>query len=241
MPDVLLRGERLHKSYMLGRTILPVLRGVDLDIQRGQFIVVVGTSGAGKSTLLHVLSGLDVPQRGQVFYHGEAMFEPEGIRRIPLGRDSTFAEAATDSQKSTHPGPAARRDQDGKDRRSGTASTPVSAPSRHLEGLRNRWLNVDFGFVFQFYHLLPEFDVLENVLLPQMVGQSIGGWLSARGANFERAHKLLGRVGLRDRLRHRRDGRDQVQDPIAHCLDRRQAAGSGLDGLPRAAICGLPG
>jgi ABC-type lipoprotein export system ATPase subunit len=50
---------------------------------------------------------------------------------------------------------------------------------------------------------LPEFDVLENVLLPQMVGHSIGGWLSQRGSGHARAHELLQRVGLSERLRHR--------------------------------------
>jgi len=72
-----------------------------------------------------------------------------------------------------------------------------------MEGHRNQLLNSAFGFVFQFYHLLPEFDVLENIELPQMVGQSMGGWLSHRGESSQRALALLDRVGLGDRLRHR--------------------------------------
>lgn len=187
---------------MLGRTFLPVLRGVDLDIHRGGFVAIVGASGSGKSTLLHVLSGLDVPQHGQVYFRGEPMFEPEGIRRIPLGRDSGFAEAAAGSQNSTHPPPPAVRVAAGRLPLNPLARSK-SDPHCFLEGVRNHWLNADFGFVFQFYHLLPEFDVLENVLLPQMVGCSIGGWLSARSAGYHRAHELLDRVGLRDRLRHR--------------------------------------
>jgi lipoprotein-releasing system ATP-binding protein len=198
MPDVLLRCERIHKSYMLGRTALPVLRGIDLDVGRGQFMVIVGASGSGKSTLLHVMSGLDVPQRGQVWYRGEPMFEPEGVRKIPVGRDGMFAEAAVDEEKSP---PAAASP--GRRYPRAVVRVEPEGPYRLLEGRRNRWLNAEFGFVFQFYHLLPEFDVLENILLPQMVGQSISGWLSGRGACVQRAHELLDRVGLRDRLRHR--------------------------------------
>ena len=72
-----------------------------------------------------------------------------------------------------------------------------------MEGHRNDLLNSAFGFVFQFYHLLPEFDVLENIELPQMVGQSMGGWLAPRGESSQRALALLDSVGLGDRLRHR--------------------------------------
>ena len=74
----LLRCHQVHKSYRLGRTVLPVLRGIDLNIPRGRFVAIMGSSGSGKSTLLHVLSGLDVPHRGQVYYEGEPMFELEG-------------------------------------------------------------------------------------------------------------------------------------------------------------------
>lgn len=202
MPDVLLRCEHVYKSYMLGRTTLPVLRGVDLGINAGQFVVIVGASGSGKSTLLHVMSGLDVPQQGQVYYRGRPMFEAEGLRKIPLGRDSTFVEAAADQQKSPQGPPRGTR-RTGRDQPLRAPPVPDAGFYGSLEARRNQWLNVDFGFVFQFYHLLPEFDVLENILLPQMVGQSIGGWLSGRGDCVRRAYELLDRVGLRDRLRHR--------------------------------------
>lgn len=186
MADVLLRCERIHKSYVLGRTTLPVLRGVDLALHRGKFVAVTGASGSGKSTLLHVLSGLDVPQRGQVYYAGKPTFEPESVRKIPAGRAQNFSEAEKGS-----PPPS-----------SAAAESATVAPQDY-ERRRNRCLNSEFGFVFQFYHLLPEFDVLENVMLPQMVGLSIGGWLADRKRSADRAHDLLDRVGLRDRLHHR--------------------------------------
>ncbi|MDH3591577.1 MAG: ABC transporter ATP-binding protein, partial [Planctomycetota bacterium] len=63
--------------------------------------------------------------------------------------------------------------------------------------------NVHFGFVFQFYHLLPEFNALENVLMPAMILHDWLGWRRQKGAIKKRAEALLERVGLSDRVRHR--------------------------------------
>jgi lipoprotein-releasing system ATP-binding protein len=64
---VLLTGENIWKEYPMGKNqTLPVLKGVDIDIRRGEFVVIVGPSGSGKSTLLHILGGLDRPTEGIV-------------------------------------------------------------------------------------------------------------------------------------------------------------------------------
>jgi lipoprotein-releasing system ATP-binding protein len=63
--------------------------------------------------------------------------------------------------------------------------------------------NQKIGFIFQFYHLLPELTVLENTMLPAMVTYSMFQWLGARAAVRERALSLLDRVGLSERLNHR--------------------------------------
>jgi lipoprotein-releasing system ATP-binding protein len=68
---------------------------------------------------------------------------------------------------------------------------------------RDRLRNDTFGFVFQFYHLLPELTTLENVLVPQMISHSVLGWLSQRRSLRRRAEELLDRVGLGHRTRHR--------------------------------------
>ncbi len=68
---------------------------------------------------------------------------------------------------------------------------------------RGQRQNRHIGFVFQFYHLLPELTLLENVMLPRMVMHTTWGWLSARREARRDAHEILERVGLSDRVRHR--------------------------------------
>lgn len=72
-------------------------------------------------------------------------------------------------------------------------------PAEQRDGLRNQ----TFGFIFQFYHLLPELNTLENVLMPAMIKHSLSGWFGARRALRRRAEELLECVGLTHRLRHR--------------------------------------
>jgi putative ABC transport system ATP-binding protein len=66
-----IRARGLHKSYRTGKTELPVLRGVDLEIAGGEFVAITGRSGSGKSTLLGILGGLDTDYRGEVEVAGQ--------------------------------------------------------------------------------------------------------------------------------------------------------------------------
>jgi lipoprotein-releasing system ATP-binding protein len=72
-------------------------------------------------------------------------------------------------------------------------------PSRDRDALRNR----TFGYIFQFYHLLPELTTLDNVLMPAYIGHSVLGWWKSRAKWRGRAEELLKRVGLGHRLKHR--------------------------------------
>ena len=142
-----LSAHGLNKSYWKGKNEVPVLRGVDLEVERGELLAVVGASGSGKSTLLHLLGLLDAPDDGKVAL--------EGVRI--------------------------------DDR-----------PERSRDLLRNR----TFGFIFQFYHLLPELTALENVLMPQLIGHGLWSYWRERGRLKQEGEDLLRRVGLGHRLGH---------------------------------------
>jgi lipoprotein-releasing system ATP-binding protein len=127
--------------------VVPVLGGVDFEVEHGEFVAIVGSSGSGKSTLLHVLGLLDEPDSGMV--------QLEGVRI--------------------------------DDR-----------PDRKREEMRNR----TFGFIFQFYHLLPELSALENVMMPLMIRHGLWSYMSRRRKLRAEATALLERVGLGHRLDH---------------------------------------
>ncbi|MEE8103935.1 MAG: ABC transporter ATP-binding protein [Planctomycetota bacterium] len=137
----------IRKSYRMGRQTLDVLRGVDLDVKKGEIVAIMGQSGSGKSTLLHQIGLLDEPESGEVYFEGDA-----------LPRRGNQAAAA-----------------------------------------RSRL----FGFIFQFYHLLPEFTALENVLMPAMILDDLGVWRRRKGEHKERAARILERMGLKERMKHR--------------------------------------
>lgn len=144
----ILKAGDIHKSYRIGQGRLEVLKGLDLSIEAGQFVAIVGASGSGKSTLLHILGALDKPDSGWVEFEGERL---DGFGGAKL----------------------------------------------------NRFRNKMVGFVFQFYHLLDELDVLENTVLPAMAGMSSFGWLGRGGGVKKRGRMLLDRVGLGDRIGHK--------------------------------------
>ena len=138
----MLEAKNIHKVYNNGKKGLVVLKGVDLNIEKGRFVAIVGPSGAGKSTLLHILGGLDNPTKGEVILEGEDIY---------------------------------------------------SLPDPELSSIRNKKI----GFVFQFYHLLSEFTVLENVLIPALIRQPS---LVNRRALEKEAAELLTKVGLSARM-----------------------------------------
>jgi ABC-type lipoprotein export system ATPase subunit len=73
MSGPFLSAKNSGKTYMLGKRALEVLRGINLDIARGDFLALRGASGAGKSTLLHLLGGLDFPNPGEIFTEGRSL------------------------------------------------------------------------------------------------------------------------------------------------------------------------
>jgi len=143
----------VHKTYKLGRVKVPVLHGVDLDIEPGEWVAILGASGSGKSTLLHLMGGLDRPDKDQL--------NPASVkfREMELTRQSKRA--------------------------------------------LDRYRADDIGFVFQFYHLLPELNVLQNVTIGGMIKYGRLGYRTHRKEIVDRASGLLDRFGLSHRLSHR--------------------------------------
>jgi len=157
----IIRSMSVSKAYKNGAIPLKVLRGINLEIRRSEFLAIQGPSGAGKSTLLHILGALDEPTEGQV------LFEEKDIYALGEVERSNF---------------------------------------------RNR----KAGFVFQFYHLLPEFNALENIMLPAL----IKSWWE-RKKTTHHASALLEKVGLSARAAHRPkelSGGEQQRVAIARAL-----------------------
>ena len=71
MSEPLLSARAIAKTYTMGKRLLEVLRGVSLDVARGEFVALRGASGAGKSTLLHLIGGLDTPNAGEIHFDGQ--------------------------------------------------------------------------------------------------------------------------------------------------------------------------
>jgi lipoprotein-releasing system ATP-binding protein len=139
---------------------LQVLRGIDLIIEQGDVMAIVGASGAGKSTFLHCIGTLDIPSSG----------------RIRLGNDEL----------------------------TGLSGSKLAA-------IRNRTI----GFVFQFHHLLPEFNALENVMMPGLIQGK------TRPEMEGPARALLSEVGLAQRATHRPgelSGGEQQRVALARAL-----------------------
>ena len=82
--DVHLRARGLRKSFRLGATTLEILRGLNLDVRRGECVFLCGASGAGKSTLLYTLAGLERPTNGDVHFENEDLYRASAARQAEL-------------------------------------------------------------------------------------------------------------------------------------------------------------
>lgn len=139
--DVCIEGKKLVKDFGLRHTTTKVLKGVSLQVMKGEFVSIMGPSGSGKSTLLYILGGLDAPTGGSVHLNGTdiSRFSDEKMSKI-------------------------RRQ--------------------------------NIGFVFQFYNLIPNLNVEENIMLPLLLdGKKVRDYRKP-------LNHILEVVGLSDRRKH---------------------------------------
>jgi len=163
MSEAVLQTRGLKRSFTQGGVTIQVLRGVDLDVQPGEIVGLLGPSGSGKSTLLQAVGLLEGGFQGSIRIAGKEASSLDDDGRTSLRRDA-------------------------------------------------------LGFVYQFHHLLPDFDALENVLLPQIIHGAEAGTAKAR------AEDLLGKLGLSERLEHRPSklsGGEQQRVAVARALANR--------------------
>ncbi len=131
----------LYKHFQMGKVTVEVLKDINIEIKKGEFVSIMGPSGSGKSTLLYLIGGLDQPTKGEVFI---------GDTNIATLKD------------------------------------------KKMSIMRRR----DIGFVFQFFNLVPNLNVVDNVMLPLMLD---GKRLSKYTKELD---EILEIVGLADRKKH---------------------------------------
>ena len=139
---------------------LQVLKGINMQINKGEIVSIVGASGAGKTTFLQILGTLDRSDSGLVKYDG---VEVNSMKEKQL----------------------------------------------------SRFRNMNIGFVFQFHHLLPEFNALENVCIPAFIARK------SKSSAIKRAKELLAFLGLEDRFDHKPSelsGGEQQRVAVARAL-----------------------
>lgn len=137
--DAIIKAQSVSKVYQDGDESVRVIDGLDLSVQPGEMVAIMGASGSGKSTLLHLLGTLDDFTGGDIQLMGQSI--------------------------------------------------------KHLsEQRKGQVRNQHLGFIYQFHHLLPEFNVLENVAMPLLMRQMPLALVK------ERAASMLSRVGLSHRM-----------------------------------------
>jgi lipoprotein-releasing system ATP-binding protein len=163
MNDNLVSVRGATKSFEKDGTKVEILKGIDLDIAKGEFVTIMGPSGAGKTTLLHLLGSLDRLSSGKILYRD---LDISSLNELEM----------------------------------------------------SKFRNEKIGFVFQFYHLLQDFNVIENIMMPLW----IKGIKPAK-ARIQ-AEEFLAILGLTRRQNHKPgelSGGEQQRVAIARALINR--------------------
>ena len=175
--------KNLHKYF----DKLEVLKGVDLDIHKGDVIAVIGPSGCGKSTFLRCLNFLEMPQAGEIRFDNEIIFKNERVylkrkmkELLALKKHNQFDENAKAEYTALE-----------------TEYKALRVEEKALEKQLNKGLNLHrqkIGMVFQQFNLFPHLTVLKNITLAPMKLKNI-----PQEEAEKKAIELLCKVGLEDK------------------------------------------
>jgi lipoprotein-releasing system ATP-binding protein len=152
--------KNIHKSFIHNGNVINVLNGINIQLDKGDNLAIMGASGVGKSTLLNIMGTLEPPSSGEV------IFKQLDVNKMD---------------------------------------------ESEICLLRNH----EIGFVFQFHHLLPEFNALENTIMPALIARR------DKNESITRAERVLNDMGLGKRLNHRigeLSGGEQQRVAIARAL-----------------------
>lgn len=142
MENTIIKLEKINKSYQKGKTALHILKDIDLQVEQGEFVAILGPSGSGKSTLMNIIGCMDVFDTGKYYLNG-----------IDISKQK----------------------------------------DKELTGIRNK----EIGFIFQKYHLISTYTVLQNIVMPLLM----------RGMSFaeatEQCMDTIKMLGLEERLEHK--------------------------------------
>ncbi|ETT55853.1 ABC transporter ATP-binding protein [Paenibacillus sp. FSL H7-689] len=139
--SIIVETRNVSKSYQMGGLSAEILKNVNLQINKGEFISIMGSSGSGKSTLLYLIGGLDKPSAGKIEILGKEI-------SVMKDKDESI--------------------------------------------MRRR----DIGFVFQFYNLIPNLSVEENIMLPMLLDGK------PKSSYRDKLDDIIEIVGLSDRRKH---------------------------------------
>ncbi|MFD1776086.1 ABC transporter ATP-binding protein [Paenibacillus rhizophilus] len=139
--SIIVETKNVSKSYEMGGISTEILKNVNLQINKGEFISIMGSSGSGKSTLLYLIGGLDKPSAGRIEILGKEI-------SVMKDKDESI--------------------------------------------MRRR----DIGFVFQFYNLIPNLSVEENIMLPMLLDGK------PKSSYRDKLDGIIEIVGLSERRKH---------------------------------------
>lgn len=163
--ETIIQMEGVNKSYTMGENTLHVLKDVNLTVEKGEFLAILGPSGSGKSTLMNLIGCMDTMNSGTYYLDGFAIHETK---------------------------------------------------ENQLYDIRNK----EIGFVFQKYHLIPTYTVLQNIIMPLIIrGKS-------HKEAVEECMETIEFIGLADRINHRPSelsGGQQQRVAIARALISKPA------------------